>query len=59
MARRPLIKPSHRGLFGKKAARAGMSVSAYAHKEAKAKGVLGEEARFALLAERGAFKKKK
>lgn len=52
------IKPSHKGLFTKKAKAAGMSVPAFAKKEAGASGVLGKEARFAQTAERG-FKPKK
>jgi hypothetical protein len=42
------VPKSHRGVFTAKAHAAGMSVPAYAHKEKKAKGRLGKEARFAL-----------
>jgi hypothetical protein len=41
------VKPSHKGLFRKKAERAGMSTAAYARKEAAAPGKLGREARLA------------
>lgn len=41
------IKPSHEGLFTKKAEAAGKGVQEYAREEAHAPGVLGEEARFA------------
>ena len=46
------IKPSHKGLFTKKAKAAGMSVQAYANKKAHAGGVLGKEANFARMAKR-------
>lgn len=52
------VKPSHKGLFTKKAERAGMSVSAYAKKEAGAKGTLGKEARLAEVFERSAHHRK-
>lgn len=42
------IKPSHEGLFTKKAEAAGKSVSEYAHEKEHAPGVLGQEARFAI-----------
>lgn len=47
------INPANRGKFTAKAKRAGMSVSAYANKEAHAGGALGKEANFARMAERG------
>lgn len=37
----------HKGLFGKKAKRAGMSTQAYANKEKNAGGTLGKEANLA------------
>ena len=46
------IKPSHRGLFTKKAKAAGESVQAYAKKKAHAGGVLGKEANFARMSKR-------
>jgi len=46
-ARDRMKKKGTVGLFGKKAAAAGMSTQAYAAKEYHAPGVLGEEARFA------------
>ena len=46
-ARARMKKKGTVGLFGKKAAAAGMSTQAYAEKEYHAPGVLGEEARFA------------
>jgi hypothetical protein len=46
-ARAAMTKHGTKGLFGRKAARAGMSTQAYAAKEAHAPGVLGKEARFA------------
>jgi hypothetical protein len=46
-ARNRMKKKGTVGLFGKKAAAAGMSTQAYAEKEYHAPGVLGEEARFA------------
>ncbi len=39
------VKPSRKGVFSAKAARAGMSTPAYAAKERKAPGALGKEAR--------------
>lgn len=42
------IKPSHRGIFKKKAQRAGMSTRQYAEKEKGAGGKLGSQARLAL-----------
>ena len=42
-----VVIPSHRGLFTKKAAKAGMSVPKYAAKEKGASGTLGREARLA------------
>lgn len=47
------VKPSHRGLFTKKAHAAGKSVPEFAKEEAGAPGKLGKEARFARLAEEG------
>jgi hypothetical protein len=41
------VKPSHKGLFRRKAQAAGMNTSAYAKKEAGAPGALGKEARLA------------
>lgn len=41
------VKPSHKGLFRKKAERAGMSTSTFARKESGASGALGREARLA------------
>ena len=41
------VPEKNKGKFSAKARRAGMSTIAYAHKEAKAPGKLGEEARFA------------
>jgi hypothetical protein len=49
----PFIKPSHRGLFTKKAHAAGYGTQEYAQKEAHAGGVLGKEANFARMAKRG------
>lgn len=46
------VIPSHKGLFGAKAQRAGMSTRAYAKKEAHAPGKLGEEARLAEVFEK-------
>lgn len=46
------IKPSHKGLFTKKAKAAGKSVQEYANEEAHAGGKLGEEANFARMAKR-------
>ncbi len=46
------IKPSHKGLFTKKAKAAGKGVQEYANKEAHAGGVLGKEANFARMAKR-------
>lgn len=53
------VKPSHRGLFTKKAHAAGKSVAEYAKEEAHAPGKLGKEARFARLAEEGKMGAKK
>lgn len=47
------IKPSHRGLFTKKAHAAGKGVQEYAQEKAGAGGVLGKEANFARMAKRG------
>jgi len=41
------VKPLRKGVFKAKAAKAGMSTSAYAKKEASAPGALGKEARLA------------
>jgi hypothetical protein len=41
------VPASHKGKFGAKAKKAGMSTMAYAKKERGAKGVLGKEARLA------------
>ncbi len=41
------VKPSRKGVFGAKAAKAGMSTQAYAAKEKNAPGKLGKEARLA------------
>jgi hypothetical protein len=42
------VPKSHKGRFGAKAARAGMSTHAYAEKEKHASGTLGREARLAI-----------
>lgn len=47
------IKPSHKGLFTKKAHAAGKSVGEFATEEADAGGKLGKEANFARMARRG------
>jgi len=47
------IKPSHKGLFTKKAKAAGKGVQEYANDEAHAGGALGKEANFARMAKRG------
>jgi hypothetical protein len=41
------VKPSRKGVFGAKAARAGMTTSAFARQKASAGGTLGKEARLA------------
>jgi hypothetical protein len=41
------VKPSHRGLFKRKAERAGVSTAAFASEHASDKGTLGREARLA------------
>jgi len=46
------IKPSHRGLFTKKAHAAGESVQGYAAKKAHAGGALGKQANFARMSKR-------
>lgn len=46
------IKPSHKGLFTKKAHAQGMSVQEAANKDAHAGGTLGKEANFARMAKR-------
>ena len=46
------IKPNHKGLFTRKAKAAGMSVPAYAKKEAYAPGVLGKRSGSQRTAER-------
>ena len=46
------VPKSHEGLFTRKAKKAGKTVQAYAQAEKHAKGKLGKEARFALLAKR-------
>jgi len=51
------VIPSHKGLFGAKAKRAGMSTHSYAEEERGAAGTLGKEARLALTFE-GASKHK-
>jgi hypothetical protein len=52
-ARERMKKRHTEGLFGRKAAAAGMSTPAYASKEYDAPGDLGKEARFAYVAEHG------
>lgn len=47
-----MIKPSHKGLFTKKAHAAGKGVQEYANEEAGAGGELGKEANFARMAKR-------
>lgn len=47
------IKPSHRGLFTRKAHAAGKSVQEYAQEKAGSGGTLGKEANFARMAKRG------
>ena len=44
------VPKSHKGLFTRKAKKAGKSVGAYAKAKANAPGKLGKEARFALTA---------
>lgn len=44
------VPKKNKGLFTRKAKRAGKTVGAYAREKAHAKGTLGKEARFALLA---------
>ena len=46
------IKPSHRGLFTKKAHAAGKSVQQYANEKSGAGGKLGKQANFARMAKR-------
>jgi hypothetical protein len=46
------IKPSHKGLFTKKAKAAGKTVSEYAAEKKNAGGVLGKEANFAANAKK-------
>ena len=46
------IKPSHKGLFTKKAKAAGKTVSEYAEEKKDAGGVLGKEANFAVNAKK-------
>lgn len=46
------IKPSHRGLFTKKAHAAGKGVQEYAKEKAHVGGKLGKEANFARMAKR-------
>ena len=53
------VPESHKGLFGEKAKRAGMSTAAYAEKEKDAPGKLGKEARLAQNFESMARKKKR
>lgn len=53
------VKPSKKGVFSAKAARAGMSTHAYAEKEQRAPGTLGKEARLALTFEKERPKRKK
>jgi hypothetical protein len=53
------VPKSRRGVFSAKAKRAGMSTHAYAEKERKAPGKLGEEARLALRFEGMAHNRKK
>jgi len=50
------VPKSHRGLFTRKAEKAGKSVQTYAQLKAHAPGKLGKEARFALNAKRVAAK---
>lgn len=58
MARKSMIKPSHRGRFTNWAKAHHMTVSEAARKERHAGGKIGKEASFAYNAEHGAFKKK-
>lgn len=55
------VIPSHKGLFGAKAQKAGMSTHAFAEKKANAPGKLGKEARLAETFEKlsGTHKSKK
>lgn len=46
------IKPSHRGLFTRKAKAAGKGVQEYASEKANSGGALGKEANFARMAKR-------
>lgn len=46
------IKPSHKGLFTKKAHAAGKGVQEYAREKSHAGGKLGKEANFARMAKR-------
>lgn len=52
------VPKSHKGKFGEKAAKAGMSTHAYAEKEKHAGGTLGREANLALTFEGQAHKKR-
>lgn len=51
------VKPSHKGKFAAKAARAGESTAEYAKEKSSASGVLGKEARLAETFSK--FRKKK
>lgn len=53
------VKPSHRGMFTRKAKAAGKTVPEFAKEKAHAPGKLGKEARFARLAEEGKMGGKK
>ena len=53
------IKASHKGLFTRKARKAGKSVAAYAREKKNAPGALGKEARFALAAKHWSHKGRK
>lgn len=53
------VKPSHKGLFRKKAEAAGETTHEYAEKKKGAPGALGKEARLALTFEKERPKSKK
>ena len=50
------VIPSHKGLFGRKAKKAGFTTKEYAAKKASAPGTLGKEARLAQTFEKLAGK---
>lgn len=50
------VKPSHKGLFTKKAEAAGESVHEYAEEKKNAGGTLGREANLALVFEHTAYR---